>query len=99
MTSFFIRPPAARSPSRLRSQALQHLGEVLVAAAAEPDEDQVGIQIPGAGERVCRLERGEDALGAGQLLECGERLLVRRDAVLRPSGVTEEGVLRADARV
>src|SRR5438034_9065566 len=44
-----------------------------------------------------RLERGEDALGTGEALERRERLLVRRDAVLGPAGVAEEGVLRADA--
>jgi hypothetical protein len=43
---------------------LQRLGEILVAAAAEPDEDEVGVEVTSAGEGVRRLEGGEDALGA-----------------------------------
>ena len=77
----------------------QHLGEVLVAAAAEPDEDQLGVEVACAGERVRRLERGEDALRPGEILERRERLFVRRGEVLRPAGVAQEGVLRADAGI
>ena len=40
--------------------------EVLVAAAREADEDELGVELRGSGERVCRLERGDDPLGLGE---------------------------------
>src|SRR5262245_53980821 len=106
MTSFLPLTPR-RTRRRTRpyaqgprySQAPEHLGEVLVAAATEPHEDQVGVEVSSAGERVGRLERGEEALGAGELLERLERLLIGCDDVLGPAGVAEKGVLRADAGV
>ena len=77
----------------------QHFGEVLVAAAGEADEDQLRVELAGARERVRRLERRDDALGAREVAERGERLLVGRADVLRAAAVAEERVLRADAGI
>src|SRR6185312_9949330 len=85
--------PRVRDPRC--SQALEYLGEVLVAAAREPDEDQVGVEVARAGERVRGLERGEEALRSRQILERGECLLVGGDAILGPASVAQEGVLGA----
>src|SRR5262249_53314953 len=87
MTSFF------------NSQPIQDLGEVLVAAAAESDEDELGVEVASTGERMSRLERGEDALGSREILERGERLVVGGHAVLRPAGVAEDGVFGPDTGI
>jgi hypothetical protein len=44
---------------------LEHLGEVLVAAAGETHEDQLGVEVERSGERVGGLEGGNDALRLG----------------------------------
>src|SRR6266481_2947901 len=77
----------------------QHLSEVLVATAAEPDEDQLRVELPGARERVRRLERGDDPLGAGEVAERLERLRVVCPHILRSADVPKVRVLRADARI
>ena len=77
----------------------ESLREVLVAAPAEADEDQVGVEVARAGEGMRRLERGDDPFRAREVAERGESLLVRRHAVLGAARVAEEGVLRADAGV
>ena len=45
------------------------------------------------------LQRGQDALGAGQAVERGECFVVGDADILRASTVLQEGVLRPDARV
>ena len=85
-----------RGLSRLTSRAPC---EVLVAAAREAHDDQVGVEVVDAGERVCRLERRDDPLGARQAVEGRERLVVGRRDVACAAGVAEERVLGPDARV
>src|SRR4029453_8606334 len=77
----------------------QHLLQVLVAAAAEADEDIRLFELARARERVRRLQCGDDPLGARQRAERVERFLVGRADVFGPAAVAEERVLRADARV
>ena len=77
----------------------EHLGEILVAAAREADDDELGVEVERARERVRALERGDDPLGLGEPVERGERLLVGARHVRGAAGVAERGVLGADARV
>ena len=93
--------------SDLAGEALGDLRGVLVAAARQRDaarSSPAGTEWPASprqpADRVRRLERGDDALGRGQQLEAGERLVVggRRGTRRGPIG-GERGVLRADARV
>src|SRR5439155_9458801 len=51
------------------------------------------------GERVRRLERGDDPLGLREATEGGERFLISRGQILDAAGVAEERVLRPDAGV
>src|SRR6266849_551446 len=90
-----LRDKSARTPLLHR----QHLGEVLVAAAAEADEDQLRVELPGARERVRRFERGDDPLGACEVAERLERLRVGCPHILRPADVPKVRVLWADARI
>src|SRR5215208_2523083 len=54
----------------------QHLREILVAAAAEADDDVRLLQLARASKRVRRLERRNDPFGARQNTEGIERLVV-----------------------
>jgi hypothetical protein len=45
------------------------------------------------------LQRGQDALGAGQVVEGGECLGIGDGHVLRPAGVLEPGMLRTDTGI
>src|SRR5690242_10701182 len=75
----------------------ERLGEILVAAAGQTDEDELGVELAGARERVRRLERRDDPLGAGELAEGGEGLVVGRTEILRSADVPKVRVLRPDA--
>src|SRR5215204_305274 len=77
----------------------ENLGEVLVAAAREADDHELGVDVVDTRERVCGLEGRDDPLGPRQAPEGGERLLVGRADVARAAGVPQERVLRPDARV
>src|SRR5688572_33410067 len=48
---------------------------------------------------MARFERGENAFGAREPVECGERLVVGDADVARASTVLEERMLGTDARV
>src|SRR5918996_716818 len=74
-------------------------GEVLVAAAGEADDDQLGVELERPRERVRGLERRHDPLALGEQVEGGERLLVCCRDVLRAAGVPQVRVLGADAGV
>ena len=72
---------SAPASARSRAQDVAHLRRVLVAAAREAhDRDGVAPEarreLAQLGDRVRRLERGEDALGAREPAEGVERLLV-----------------------
>src|SRR5207302_11263317 len=82
----------------VRSSA-DDLREVLVAAARQADEHEFLIHFARARECMSRLERRKDALGAGEVAEGGERLLVRGAHIFGAAGVAEERMLWADARV
>ena len=94
------RPPPPRAPAcpaspsgrRRASSSREHLGEVLVAAAGQADDDELVAAVERAGERVRRLERGHDAFGlaAGG----GTPRAPRR----RCTGRTPRGRCRAAAR-
>ena len=78
--------------------------DVLVAAAGEVDQQQrVRAQLPAqhqrTGQRVRRLDRRDDALGAAEQREGLHRLGVGDRAVLGAADVVQVGVLRADAGV
>ena len=74
--------------------------EVLVAAAGEADDDQLGVEVV----RRARARASDSSAGmipsvSGEPVERGERLVVGRGDVLGAARVAEERVLRADARV
>ena len=83
---------------RLR-QRVEHLGEILVAASRQPDENRLGIEVERAGERVRRLERRQDALRGREAVKGCERLRVRCRHVLGPARVAQVRMLGADSRV
>ena len=58
------------------AHACEGLGEVLVAAAREADDDQLRVEVVDPGQRVRRLERRDDPLGACEPPEGLERLVV-----------------------
>ena len=84
-----IRKRVRRGGRRPGRGHCEHLGQVLVAAAAEADEDQLRVELARARERVRRLERRDDPLGAREVAERGERLLVGRADVLGAAGVAQ----------
>ena len=86
-------------PLHFRAKRGKCLVEILVAAAGEAQDDQLALDVVDAGERVGRLEGGDDPLGAGESRERSERLVVGARQVRRAPGVAQPGVLRADARV
>src|SRR5207249_4339439 len=65
----------------------------------EPDDDQLGIELACARERMRRLERRDDSLRPRELTERRERLVVSRRDVLGAAGVPQERVLRPDSGV
>src|SRR5689334_13211639 len=73
--------------------------EILVAAAAQADEDELLVELAGARERVCRLERGDDALAPREVAERGERLLVSCAHVVGATRIPEERMLGAHTRI
>ena len=93
-----------RTALRLAAVALLQqglrLGDVLVAAAGQADEDRAVRlclgELQRMRERVGGFERAEDAFALGQRLERGERLGVGRADILRAAAVLEMRVLRAD---
>src|SRR5436853_6637444 len=68
----------------------QNLGEVLVASSRQADEDQLGVELLRARERVRRLERRDDPLGARKAAERSECLVVGAANVLRAAAVAQE---------
>ena len=64
----------------------------------EADEDQLGIEVARARERVCRLERGDDPLRSREVGEGGSASSSVA-AVLGAAGVAQERVLGTDARI
>ena len=79
-------------------------GAVLVAPARYVDDHDLILphgrgQLHGVGHGVGRLDGGDDALHAGQVLEGVHGLVVGDGHVFRPPGVVQPGVLRADAGV
>ena len=77
----------------------EHLGEVLVAAAGEADDDELGVELGDTRERVRRLERRDDALRSREPPERRERLFVRRADVACAARVAQVRVLGPDAGV
>src|SRR5207247_4074558 len=90
---------AGTSSARSRESPRENLLEILVAAAGEADEHELLLEIGDAGQRVRGLQRGQDALGAGEAAERGEGLLVGGVEVLGAAAVAQERMLRARARV
>ena len=83
----------------------RHREDILVAAAAEVGDDDRVLghrwrDLLNRCNRVARLERGDDAFGAAEQLECAQRLLVGGAGVFLLSslgnGVTGE-TLHVDA--
>src|SRR5712692_7044234 len=96
--------PRCATSSETDSRALGHGMHVLVAASREVDEqDRIPRHAPGDAHgirnRVRRLERGDDALAAAQLMERSQRLVVGHREVFGAAAVLEPGMLGSDARV
>src|SRR5215216_1496913 len=78
----------------------KHFGQILVAAAGERDEIELGLRVreqPGQGVR--RLERGHDALQPRHLLERGDRLGVGDGLVYDTTLVAQPRMLRPRAGI
>src|SRR5438093_1442479 len=97
------RGAVPRSPRR--SQLLSgahHVFEILVTATGEADE-HVGVRaipqtdVREVGDRMRRLERGDDALGPRQDAERFERLRIGARHVLDATGLVQERMLGPDA--
>src|SRR6185295_892557 len=85
--------------TRVRSCVREDLGEILVTAAREADDDQLRGQAVDPRERMRRLERRDDPLGACEPPEGLERLVVCGADVTRTAGVAQESVLGTDAGI
>src|SRR5918997_6991814 len=96
------------------AEALDDLGEVLVAASGEGQDVVVrrprhprtrsgggggSCVLEKPGDRVRRLERRDDPLEAGKLAKRGERLVVGDRLVTDPADVAQVGMLGPDARI
>ena len=68
-------------------------------SVALPVGTELATDLHGPGQRVRRLDGGDDALGAAEQLEGLHGLLVGGVAVLGTAAVPQVGVLGADARV
>ena len=114
---------SCRAAARVRRRARRRAGhpcalrrrfevaEVLVAPAAEAEEDErlVRIGAPGSldageeprqdGDGVGGLERRQDALGGGAQAHAGHGLVIGGRRELDPAGDAQRGDLRADPRV
>ncbi len=95
---------ARGSAVELGARQVGHGADVLVAAARQVDQQVlVGAhrrrQLHRVGHRVARFERRDDALGAAQAVEGGERLVVGDADVFGAADVLQVGVLGADAGV
>src|SRR3954468_17862982 len=78
----------------------EDLGQILVAAAGERHQVERRLRVlHEPGQRVGRLERGHDALQAGDLLERGDRLGVGDRVVDHATLVAQPRVLGPGARV
>src|SRR4030095_4764201 len=78
----------------------EHGVEVLVTAAAEVHDEELGVgHREGVCDRVRGLERGEDAFGAGEGAEGGGGFGVGDGDIAGATGLFEEGVLGADAGI
>src|SRR5258708_11551290 len=86
------------------SRGLAHGMHVLVAAPREVHEQNLvaahrGRELHGVGDRMARLERGNDSFEAAQRMEGFQRLVVRHRHVLRAPRVLEPRVLGAYAGI
>src|SRR3954447_13108949 len=92
--------PWPAKASAMRSAPGKDLGEVLVPAARQADEIEVaGRLLEDPGDRVGGLERRDDPLDRGELVERGDRLLVGDRLVARATAVAQPRVLGPAARV
>src|SRR5436190_3934798 len=92
--------PCRAKASAMRSAAGKDLREVLVTAARQADQVQVAVGLlEHPRDRVRGLERGDDPLDRGELVEGRDRLLVGDGLVAGAAAVAQEGVLGAAARV
>src|SRR2546430_8208383 len=90
------RPGRGRTEQGRRSQVGEGLVEVLVAAAGQADEHEVGVELRRACERMRGLEGGDDPLLLRQPAERVQRLLVARAEVLHAARVAQRSMLLAD---
>ena len=67
----------------------EHLGEVLVAAAGEADDDELGVAGRARGEGVQLSSAGRMPFVSGEAVECGECVFVGARYVLGAAGVSE----------
>src|SRR3954454_18868751 len=92
--------PSAKAADSRSLIEREDLGQVLVAAAGERHKVELRLRVlHEPGQRVRRLERGDDALQAGDLLERGDRLGVGDRVVDDAPLVAQPGVLGPGARV
>jgi len=78
----------------------KHLGEILIAATGEAHKVQLAIWLgKHPGERVRRLQRGDDALQAGQHPEGRDRVAIGHRLIARASAIAQVGVLGPGPRV
>ena len=86
-----------------RTVLLNDVVEILVAPAAEVDEDRARVHLLGAthgvGDRMGAFERGDDSLVARKFEECADRFFVGRRIVLDAPNLAQKGVLRSDGWV
>src|SRR4051794_10022687 len=98
MSAAFLPWPA--KAAAIRSAPGKDLGEVLVTAPAQADEVEVAVRlVEHPRDGVGRLERRDDPLDGGQLVEGGDGLLVGDRLVAGTAAVAQVGVLRSAARV
>src|ERR1700681_818956 len=84
------------------SRGLAHRVHVLVTAPREVHQQDLvaahrGRELHGVGDRMARLERGNDALEAAQRMEGFQRLVVGHRHVLRAARILQPRVLGAHA--
>src|SRR4051794_22497654 len=92
--------PWPAKAAAMRSVPGKDLGEVLVPAARQADQVEIALGLlEHPRDRVRRLQRRDDPLDRGQLVEGGDRLLVGDGLVARAAAVAQEGVLGPAARI
>src|SRR5690606_33294879 len=89
---------------KIFTREVGHGADVLVAPAREVDQD--GLlwahflgQLHGVGHGVARFQRGDDAFGAAQTVEGGQRLIIGNANVLGAAQLLQPGVFGADSGV